>query len=415
LFNCKKDKADFSEKSSQLSQAEARWTVCGVARMVTSYYGHLGIHKSLNGRTLPSRPLVDYSGELYARRRDAGEHSTSIDDDGGRILLGKNWFDDCTGEPIPKSSSSINCERPHESSQDSIVELASLLSHEPWFHTTFINELICRPIKLQNSPQGPTFLKIEVVDIKWDSDLNRYVVLKSSDPMIHNPRRGPFLVDEICTSCSQGSQLNDEFKIKLPSALMDSNSGVTCILVSAYSCRKRTDTNHVAFFSSKLLRTYRGARDGIDQTKRGDEVIFLGCGFLPLSTTTDDDVSCLLKNGLHQIELNYWARSAHADSKSNLVDSIRSSSDKSYPVEPDRLILEEMKEHSTPTNSVSSQQTKNGVVDGKQSYREIFNTLVVEVSVQLVCSTVIVLSTHTIHFFYFTGGYICYLFRFLSE
>lgn len=379
-----------------------------MAGMTISYYGHLGLHKALNGPNFSSRPsIIDHSGELQARRRDEEENHTSIDDDGGRILLGKSWFDDYTGEPIPKSNARSNCEGSNASSNHRIIELASLLSNEPLFHTTFVNELICRPITFQNSREVATFLKIEVVKIKWNNEFSRYVVLKPSESLIHNPRRGPLMVEELFTTCFEGSRLTDEFKIKLPSALMDSDSGATCLLVSAYCCRKRTDTHNVAFFSSKFLRTRNGGRADTDHAKLGDEVEFLGCGFLPLSTT-DSDVSCLLANGVHRIELKYWAKFSHRVSnyQSNPVNSNAESTASNKNADPQYLILEDLKEYSTLTASISSQHPPKGKLDaGKHSSNEIDSALVVEVSVEffacVLCTVVVHSHNPALLFLYF--------------
>jgi len=359
----------FLRSHSIQSEASAR----GVARIIITNHEYLGIHNALNTDIpLLSHPrIIDFSGELFAHRKDTRDGSILMDDDEGRILVGKSWFADCIREPMPKSGSSTSCEKPNQLSNDHIVELASLLPIEPYFHTTYINELICCPIKIHGLSPAPTFLKIELVRMKWDEALCKHVVLKlSSEPLIHNPRWGSPLVEEYFTSCVQGSPLLDEFKVKLPSALMDCNSGAISLLVTAYIVRKRSDTYRSAPLTSKFLRGRRGNRDSNDQTKRDYDFEFMGCGLLAL-TAIDDDVSVLLMNGLHEIELNYWLRPVHEISN-DLSNTAWTSNYGPSSEETAFLVLENIKEHSPAAKSFSSQQSTKG-------YPSMETALVVEV------------------------------------
>jgi len=46
---------------------------------------------------------------------------------------------------------------------------------EPYFHTTFCNELLCHPRLLHNCQKGNIVVKVEMREIEWNSEYGAYL------------------------------------------------------------------------------------------------------------------------------------------------------------------------------------------------------------------------------------------------
>jgi hypothetical protein len=186
---------------------------------------------------------------------------------------------------------------------------------EPFYYTTFCNELLCHPRILHNCSKHTVAVKVELREIEWKDSFNGYFAhLPECGATIHNNRRGPFLVQNSYTTCSLRNResehhFSDEFKIKLPLDLKprrkDGTSRTLSLFFTVYNVKvsskskwKRTKglfTGSTAEASKDTMRLDPAGKSRLDQ---------IACGFLPISTT-----SCLVDNGIHDVRVVYKARS----------------------------------------------------------------------------------------------------------
>jgi len=217
---------------------------------------------------------------------------------------------------------------------------------EPYFYTTFCNELLCSPRVLHHAPKGNLTVKIEVCKIKWDESNNVFVAQTPHfGPSIHNQRRGPPMVPDAYTSCifSAGSvPFLNEFKIKLPLLLCSNDRSSLSILFSVYSIETKQKRSWTDKFASKLSgfskRSQKrgGGTEGVarEELTAADEneeakVELLGCGFIPL--TSDPDSQCLIDDGVHNVKLCYEAGPVDANGELKLSESVILSKASSHP------------------------------------------------------------------------------------
>jgi hypothetical protein len=328
----------------------------GTAMLVMRSFGYLGLHEVVSSKSSLARDrLVDFTGEMQLRRREevSGEESNgsskSLDlsptpvpwrnqfiseptEHGGRCVLhpnpnSKNTHQtqencsplyaqelaplpllsaplgrpSCVTLPVPKSRG-----RGHASGEDI----------EPYFHTTFCNEIVCNPRLLHNCPKGNIVVKVEMRELEWNSEYNAFFAhIPSCGPVVHNPRRGSFLIQSAYTSCSArcvDPHFLDEFKLKLPLILDKGGNRSHCLFFTVYrlsfSTRKK--------WSRRLKGTKRSGRkvdeicgdlvgeSGEVSSESSDcHLIQLGCGFLPVQKQ-----QALLENGNHDVKIAFLAR-----------------------------------------------------------------------------------------------------------
>lgn len=349
--------------------------------LVMRNFGYLGLHSVVNTRSSLARDrLVDFTGEFQLRRKKEGDKGGGIevDDDGGRVYVAPKWQPDFLAEPTtnggrnvarlgmerdatspsgkkgsrssPKKRMIAGAPLPLYSQELAPVPLSftppsgrsSKLSGpssssttygedaEICFYTTFCNEFICQPRLLHNCLKRNIVVKVEVRELKWSEWIKSYIVLPpSTGPSIHNPRRGPFLVNEAYTSCAYHT-LNpvflDDFKIKLPLVLEDQDptkSSLQGKLVLVFSVLNVAVKGKKKWTERLTLRqsSRRGivssgdsadaeADDESDKNHSGSSVQQLGCGILPLSVSSDSNSPCLISNGLHDVKIQYISKSA---------------------------------------------------------------------------------------------------------
>ena len=184
---------------------------------------------------------------------------------------------------------------------------------EPYFHTTFCNELLCNPRLVHNCPKGNIVTKVELREVEWNEELDSYVArLPKDGPYLHNQRRGPVFVNEAFTSCSISTttvSLLSEFKVKLPLLLSDPSNPLVrlALLFSVYHVEikpKKSWTER----GSKAISKQFGVMLPDSPVKKKSVLEPLGCGFLPISY--NPETSCLIDNGLHDVKLCYDAKPA---------------------------------------------------------------------------------------------------------
>ena len=316
----------------------------GTAMLVMRNFGYLGLHEVVNSKSSLARDrLVDFTGEMQLRRRENEENDTEpwttnkgIRDfaetvvpawqseyiaepttDGGRsklVLNSSNYAQELA--PVPLLTAPLG--RPSGTSLS--VPKSRIRGHssgediEPYFHTTFCNELLCHPRLLHNCQKGNIVVKVEMREIEWNSEYGAYLAhLPTFGPVVHNPRRGPFLVQDAYTSCSArcaDPHFLDEFKMKLPLVLGKNESRSISIFFTVYrlsfSSRKK--------WGLRLLGRKRSSRkvDEITDDIAGEtnvvagndcQLIQLGCGFIPL-----EKKQSLLHNGNHDVKISYVAK-----------------------------------------------------------------------------------------------------------
>jgi hypothetical protein len=171
---------------------------------------------------------------------------------------------------------------------------------------------------LHKSPKGNIAIKVELREIEW-SELHQTYLARTPTfgPSLHNPRRGPFLVQEAFTACGYqavNAHFLDEFKVKLPLLLESKTSG------------GRLQSGQLALFFTVYkidIKPKRGWSTPLKGTDTGSERKksrrrMIACGFLPITTS---DTSCLIDNGLHDVKLVYTSeKSEHnEDGRDTLI------------------------------------------------------------------------------------------------
>lgn len=191
------------------------------------------------------------------------------------------------------------------------------LDIEPYFHTTFCNELLCQPRLLHKSPKGNITIKVELREIEWSPLHQTYLArIPKFGASMHNPRRGPFLVQHAFTACgfqAVNAHFLDEFKIKLP-LLLESRSigggmqsGPLAMFFSVYKVGIKHKRSWVS-----TPRKGQSTRDPLtaESERKSCRLKMLSCGFLPITTS---DTSCLIDDGLHDIKLAYTSEKCEDD------------------------------------------------------------------------------------------------------
>jgi len=315
----------------------------GTAMLVMRNFGYLGLHEVVNSKSSLARDrLVDFTGEMQLLRRDNEESDIELSaaskaphdsantivpawqsqyiaeptKDGGRSnqVNSSNYAQELA--PVPLLTAPLG--RPNGTSLS--VPKSRIRGHssgediEPYFHTNFCNELLCHPRLLHNCQKGNIVVKVEMREIEWNSEYGAFFAhLPTFGPVVHNLRRGPFLVQDAYTSCSArcaDPHFLDEFKMKLPLVLGKNESRSINIFFTVYrlsfSSRKK--------WGLRLLGRKRSSRK-IDEitgdivgesnvvASKDCQLIQLGCGFLPL-----EKEQSLLHNGNHDVKISYVAK-----------------------------------------------------------------------------------------------------------
>lgn len=321
--------------------------------LVMRNFGYLGLHTVVDSKSSLARDrLVDFTGELQLRRRADDEktdsprrrHNEAASDNYRETL--PDWHPKFIAEPTvnggrnrPDFAGDVSMDR-YGSSKLYAQELAPLPllltpsssltngaqsargrgrpSHddiEPFYHTSFCNELLCQPRILHNCPRGKISIKFELREVEWNNALNAYfahVPGQNIGPTIHNPRRGPFLVQSAFTCCTprrSDHQFIDEFKMKLPLDLnsqhLNGSQRVLSLFFTVYRVKLGSSSKWKRgakmLFGSSIPESLGTSTDvGSSGKTRIDQV---ACGFLPVSSQ-----SCLLDNGLHDVRIVYKAK-----------------------------------------------------------------------------------------------------------
>ena len=284
--------------------------------LVMRNFGFLGLHSSIHSQSkLACDRLVDFTGDVQVRRRRQGEESDCIDDDDGRIYSIDVWHKDFVGEPT------VDGGRSQYRSKDDLIEdstsplyaqevaqipifhnKSAASTRHVYFHTSFCNELILGPRCLHNCTKRNITIKIEIRRLEFNEDMNSLLAILPESPMIHNNRRGPFLVNESYTSCAYHKvdpKFTDDFKIKLPLYLQN-------------KCSHDDDDGKLVAFFSVYNVSVKGRKKWSLITTKGDEdersgpLELLGCGYLPLCT--NENASCLISDGVHNVTLKYFSK-----------------------------------------------------------------------------------------------------------
>lgn len=314
-------------------------------------FGYLGLHAVVDKKSSLARDrLVDFTGELQLRRRQDDDPSPSTEtrtvasasDDFAMLL--PDWHPGFVSEPATHGGRNLAGEALTAKEQVSTSslyaqELAPLPLQltpsarvspaiqpgtrgrlpaddvEPYFHTSFCNELLCHPRLLHNCPKGDIVVRVGLRELEWSVDLNAYVAhLPSCGPSVHNRRRGPFLVQNAFTSCSPrcvDANFIDEFKIKLPLDLTPETASrprrTYALFFSVFDV-KVTSKNKWGSRAKKLLRNppaepSSGDSDDLDAHGKS-RIESIACGFLPVTAR-----GCLVDNGIHDVRIIYTARS----------------------------------------------------------------------------------------------------------
>jgi len=199
---------------------------------------------------------------------------------------------------------------------------------EPYYHSSFCNELLCHPRMIHNCPKGNIVMKVELREMEWSGKHGGFIAhLPRHGPSVHNSRRGPFLIQGTYTACavrSSDPHFLDEVKVKLPLELKPVRSGSSTRTLSLFF-----SAYHVKFSSKNKWSTIiplrgqgnkrdsrvTGVNDVNEATGERSEtseeeglagkckLVLLSCGFLPVTSQT-----CLIDNGLHDVKMMYKAK-----------------------------------------------------------------------------------------------------------
>eukprot|EP00536_Pseudo-nitzschia_multiseries_P017308 jgi/Psemu1/248066/estExt_Genewise1.C_14790007 len=300
----------------------------GTAMLVMRNFGYLGLHEVVNGKSSLARDrLVDFTGEMQLCRSDENcddtEHSTTKK---APRDSAHPWRIHYKAEPTKNGGRSAQLHssqsgKPHSSLFAQELAPVPLLTTslnrpdiEPYFHTTFCNELLCYPRILHNCQKGNIVMKIEMREMEWNSEYGVFLAhIPTFGPVVHNSRRGPFLVQHAYTSCSarcSNPHFLDEFKLKLPLLLGNSESKSLGLFFTVYrlsfsSRRKRGLRLLSRKRSASKVDEIAGDLVGESNVVTGKDcqLIQLGCGFLPL-----EKKQTLMENGTHDVKISYVAK-----------------------------------------------------------------------------------------------------------
>ena len=295
--------------------------------------------------SLARHRLVDFTGELQIRPRRQGETSSSDSPENPLFSTRlPEWQPKFVAEPAQNGGRNKNDDKDSSQLQSSssspfyAQELAPVplqitppsgLSNaakpgvnrgrlqtndiEPYYHTSFCNELLCHPRILHNCIKKIVATKVELRELEWNESFKAYLAhVPESGTAIHNPRRGPFLVPQAFTTCSFRNRSGehhflDDFKIKLPLDLKPRRKDGTSrnlvlvftvfsVKISSKSMWKRAMkfSTSATDSSSESLQLDPSGKSRLEQ---------VACGFLPVSSP------CLLDDGMHDVHVIYKVKS----------------------------------------------------------------------------------------------------------
>lgn len=341
--------------------------------LVMRNFGYLGLHSVVDSKSSLARDrLVDYTGELQVRRRKDNEETvqpprTEVEQLGGYKMALPDWHPQYVSEPTAnggrftddtkgtfsgdgesKSYAQELLPLPLQVSLRLPSEIAMIRAQhahddiEPFYYTTFCNELLCQPRILHGYPKGNVVVKVELRDVEWNEKDSAYVAhLPSCGPSVHNRRRGQFLVQSSFSSCTsrRSHQFMDEFKIKLPLDLKRKSSTEgnrnLSILFTLFKIKLGKGWKRSTMMLFGTNSSPEAEAHGVTGPTRLEQI---GCGFLPLS-----DQSCLLENGLHDIRIAYKSTIIPDDENSILLkERIEDQRTSTVPQSKDDLCGEEL-------------------------------------------------------------------------
>lgn len=331
----------------------------GKAMLVMRNFGYLGLHSVIDSKSVLARDrLVDFTREIQIRRKtesDMDEKATGIVNFETVTL----WQSSFIAEPT-KAGGRIKPENLHmnetnganSGSQSPLYaqELAPLRLHaspirrfntspvtkphrgrgyhvsgddiEPYFQTSFCNEMLCYPRHLQNCPRGNIVIKTELREVEWVPAYEVYVAhLPTGGPALHNSRRGPAFVQSLYSSCStkvSDASFLDEFKFRLPLVLQNNPSQPTdsvqrqtviffTLFRLSFSSRKKWGKRFRNKKFGRKMDEITGELVGEsdwDSSSSNFHMMQLSCGYLPLSKN-----STILPDGNHDVKMTGLAYS----------------------------------------------------------------------------------------------------------
>lgn len=313
----------------------------GTALLVMRNFGYLGLHAVVDEKsTLARDRLVDFTGELQVSRNPKPDLTIQTSSDSSERYFTDTmppWHDHVLCEPTVHGGRNpfpLATEGDERESTIYAQELAPIplqlgagaspsrarvsgVDIEPFYATTFCNELVFQPRILHNCPKGNIVIKAELREMEWNQDLMAYIAHRPREgPMMRNNRRGPFLVNSAFTSCSpRGSEKHfmDEFKVKLPldlhPACHDGSTRHMALFFLVYSVKLHSKSKWKTLMSSPTEPLESEEAEQLAKARMEQ----LACGFLPLSTQ-----SCIVEDGLHDVRVLYRARPMPEELRSRL-------------------------------------------------------------------------------------------------
>lgn len=424
----------------------------GTAMLVMRNFGYLGLHAVVHSRSSLARDrLVDFTGELQIRRRNEGDpaaaNKTAGDKPDDHTYVVPDWHSQFISEPainggrnsvdpigtVAGPSKVENSEDNTSRSPLYAQELASVplspvpfstsARHmtvggvqprvrtpvnrgdiEPYYHTSFCNEMLCHPRLLHNCPKGNIVMKVEMREMEWNQEHNTFFAhLPRQGPSVHNTRRGPFLIQGTYTSCavkSSDPHFLDEVKVKLPLELKSRRTDGTTRTLSLFF-----SVYHVKFSSkkkwskelSKVMPIKGGKkRDSSvshvndvneatgERQDSGEEgglpgkckLVLLNCGFLPLTSQ-----SCLIENGLHDVKMMYRGRRPTAEMREKGIPAsslvVKERNEASVQSQRDSQVssgFDPRDDDATIGSSISRVQSEADLMTGDESESDSFPT-----------------------------------------
>lgn len=188
--------------------------------LVMRNFGYLGLHTVVDKKSSLARDrLVDFTGELQVRMKKsqkledtaiAGKndsftvtlpkwHALYIAEptvDGGRNLLNVEPTKERASRshlyaqelaPLPLQLTPSQRVGPPASKAGTVRGRLHGNDIEPFYFTSFCNEMLFQPRLLHNCPRGNIVIKVELREVEWKQDLNGYFAhLPRNGPSIHN-------------------------------------------------------------------------------------------------------------------------------------------------------------------------------------------------------------------------------------